>query len=549
MYKIANCFIILILTLPGSFLPAYCQDVNPFVQEKGTPFTYLLDTGVAIPFSPEQMAEKKGWTLVPEDDTTHSFQGDAVFFNDKLAVLIRKGGDAVEIYSLLTNPPSRRAAMAPTDSSSEMKWTLSDFSIEENTTSVVRMNAVFSGLSRQVIVGIRLTTGENLLEIYPGRGCNNIRVRANFRYVILPDFFGDDMVFSGDSLDRETVYLPAEKFILGALDNQDSLLMCVWQSNKGTIQMQSVRQEAGRKIQSISIDANEGQTIGLAFLEQPGIWNFHAAEPSPLNPTPSWTSPFPAKWRVDVLREEGQAESHPYSMEFPGNNNGLSYLVYPVDRDLNTPLSIYCPVDIMKNTLGVGPCQYILETEKLTSKSQLTPDQAADWIEKQFRRRKAGADRAPMEETLSAMNEIIRQTQARIQQYTTFTMDIKNQCNHEIQSKSQAAEVAAQLLKSVETVQKSLHTRPDSESLPKLAEQQSSRILQLIGKDNGTGECKSACAELRSLGEEQNYQLSKYRMLFRWLRQQCRMEGEDHPAARDFLNTLLTQTGKILGIE
>jgi len=38
-------------------------------------------------------------------------------------------------------------------------------------------------------------------------------------------------------------------------------------------------------------------------------------------------------------------------------------------------------------------------------------------------------------------------------------------------------------------------------------------------------------------------------MLFRWLRQQCRMKGEDHPAARDFLNTLYNQTGKILGIE
>ena len=38
-------------------------------------------------------------------------------------------------------------------------------------------------------------------------------------------------------------------------------------------------------------------------------------------------------------------------------------LIYPITRLAQTPISQYTPVDIMRNTLGVGPCQHLLDVE------------------------------------------------------------------------------------------------------------------------------------------------------------------------------------------
>jgi len=38
-------------------------------------------------------------------------------------------------------------------------------------------------------------------------------------------------------------------------------------------------------------------------------------------------------------------------------------LIYPITRLVETPVEWYTPVDIVRNTLGVGPCQYLLDVE------------------------------------------------------------------------------------------------------------------------------------------------------------------------------------------
>jgi hypothetical protein len=38
-------------------------------------------------------------------------------------------------------------------------------------------------------------------------------------------------------------------------------------------------------------------------------------------------------------------------------------LIYPLTRLADTPIAQYTPVDIVRNTLGVGPCQYLLDVE------------------------------------------------------------------------------------------------------------------------------------------------------------------------------------------
>ncbi|HUS90412.1 MAG TPA: hypothetical protein VM695_01135, partial [Phycisphaerae bacterium] len=56
-----------------------------------SPFVRLYDTAKPSPqpLAPGVVAKRTGWRLVPEGDRTHRFTGDAVFANDKLAVVLR----------------------------------------------------------------------------------------------------------------------------------------------------------------------------------------------------------------------------------------------------------------------------------------------------------------------------------------------------------------------------------------------------------------------------------------------------------------------------
>jgi hypothetical protein len=51
----------------------------------------------------------------------------------------------------------------------------------------------------------------------------------------------------------------------------------------------------------------------------------------------------------------------------PVQNKRLTFdgpvLIYPITRLAETPIDSYTPVDIVRNTLGVGPCQYLLDVE------------------------------------------------------------------------------------------------------------------------------------------------------------------------------------------
>jgi hypothetical protein len=53
------------------------------------------------------------------------------------------------------------------------------------------------------------------------------------------------------------------------------------------------------------------------------------------------------------------------ALEFQG-----PVVIYPINRVEKTPLDAYTVVDIMRNTLGVGPCEYILDLEGQRSQNR-----------------------------------------------------------------------------------------------------------------------------------------------------------------------------------
>ena len=69
------------------------------------------------------------------------------------------------------------------------------------------------------------------VKIKPGKNAASVEVRADARYVALPDFFADDVVFDPVKFTAATLSVPAENFLLQFIEGGDSMVMCIWPGN------------------------------------------------------------------------------------------------------------------------------------------------------------------------------------------------------------------------------------------------------------------------------------------------------------------------------
>jgi hypothetical protein len=80
-------------------LPAPAKPAETASQPAADPSVKVFDTGsaAAAPLSGEAIQKQAGWKGVPEDITDHAFAGAAVLMNDRLAIVLRRGGPGAEV--------------------------------------------------------------------------------------------------------------------------------------------------------------------------------------------------------------------------------------------------------------------------------------------------------------------------------------------------------------------------------------------------------------------------------------------------------------------
>ena len=540
-------------------LPVHAQDGAASID----PCTHLFDTGTKgapIPFPPKG----PGWTNIPDGELKHTFSGDMVFLNNKLAVALRRDGPGAEILSNTGKQWVHRATVTPCPAGAGREAVLAKVETIENSPSAVMAAAEFRAKDgRTASVTFRLTTGDLSLETRTGEGTSKVVVRSTTRYVVVPDFFGDDMVYSAKAVKGPRVGLPTETFLLNLIDGGDSIVMCVWQSHEQNTQAFFEGEGEERRIAGCEIECTHGRKIWTAFLEGPGLWHSRTLpeKDQGADVALDWKPPFPAKWRGDFLRRRGVAESWDFrdgrDAEFvspglgkivypcwldadrafvraPGRAGGGPFIVYPIDRSRSTPLTVFCPIDVTRNTLGVGPCQYILAVEGIGKGQQETPAQVTKWIERQFKRKRAKRSADQIKEQLGQMVHHIEAAQRRIDQYADFAQRVDWLCaEHGKMGTDQTSGLSPffQLRAIAGDMAQGIKQRREAMKSPLSVRQLADGVVALIGKPDALAECQKLGGEIRAIGAAQDTTLSKCRMAARRLRQQCRMAGEDTKAA------------------
>jgi hypothetical protein len=549
-------------------------------EEPAAPSTVLFDTRSPAPgpLPAAALGSKSGWMPVPEDNLTHRFQGDVVALNDRLIVVLRGKGGGAEVYAQTAGGPKRRVLLSPIGAADRQPGGLASVRILENNPGAVMLAATFTTSDGTCSVSYRLAAGQMIVEVRPGEGTGWLAIRGEARYVVVPDFFGNDMVFDAETLSHPRLPLPAENFFLTLSDQGNAQIMCVWPSRKQGAT--AIRSPAGRApgasgapaITGCEIEAVKDKSLWVAVLDGDKLWHERAvsAEDAKEDMILGWKPPFPAKWRADLLGGDGSARSwyfhnpdeaggpsHPCCLEAgravlrlqrdertapPTWRYPAALVVYAMDRDRATPLTTFCPMDVLRNTLGVGPCQYILQTEGLAAEA--TPDSMMTWIEKQFSRKREKKEAEEIRRQLDQMVAHVRHAQARIGEYGRLAGGVRRLCDAGAGRGGDAAAAAGlgRIAAGLEQTAAAAGNPSPADRVAGLAAQ----IAGLIGKADALAECKRLGAAVRAIGAAQDATLSNCRMAVRWLRQSATMTAAEDPRGAELARAVQARAEQFL---
>jgi hypothetical protein len=326
----------------------------------------------------------------------------------------------------------------------------------------------------------------------------------------------------------------------------------------------------GRKA-SLQIDLGAGQSVWLAVFEGKDIW--HAREIATTHPDQpvalDWKPPFAAKWRASLAASDASARSWNFVEGADGGARTSkpddcvcwfdagramvklpdsamqgaalvtepagprTMVVYPIDRNRATPLTNYCLTDLMRDTLGVGPCQYVLDAEGFCQEGQkgsaqaATPDQVTRWVEKQFEKKASRREGDVIKERLAAMVQQVKAAQARIEQY--------HQCAQRVREICQSAQAADKtgLARQMLAIAAGMQPPPaatDHAPVPQVIEALAAQISAAADKDDAPEKCRDVFSTIRSAGVRQDYDLARLRMAMRRLDVLCSTTPASSPA-------------------
>jgi soluble cytochrome b562 len=226
------------------------------------------------------------------------------------------------------------------------------------------------------------------------------------------------------------------------------------------------------------------------------------------------------------VRENGTADSwdaerDPSPEQRAGSHQG-PLVVYPIDRSTATPLTATCPTDVMRNTLGVGPCQYILACEGLAAQGDPTPNSVMGWVEKQFEQKKDKKAADDLKERLDQMTKHVADAQARIDRYAESAAQVR---------KALAGQPGAdQFLPILDDLARFAAAGRSPAAVPAHTRELAGEVLALIGQENAIAPCRPLGEQLRAIGAVQDRALAKCRMMVRRLQAQGRTIAAGDPA-------------------
>ena len=543
----------------------------------------VFDTGtvarVALPG--DVVAERDGWTEIPEDKAAARFKGDLAFSNGRITVVLRRKGRGAELYSHGQEGPKLRAALTPMIGDSAVR--LMAITVVENTSSEAAVDAVFgSSGGDRATVRLRLQLGRTFVKTERRGRIEALRVVAPCRFAVMPDFFADDITVDATELPEGTAELPGENFLLQMIGRGEAIVLAVWDQREEDVRV-AVRGEGHqRTIRTSTIPYGSKGSIYVAVLEGPAIWHWHdvaKADADRIMPL-DWKAPFVAQWRVDWRQDDGLVDSWEMLIQRPDggfykpdwfgqsanhgtkdwmrpdrvrwttvmgffrypcwiNTDGRGYLqplkkpgkfqgpavLYPLGRVAATPLTALTVVDLMRATLGVGPCQYVLDVEGQKKQSAGIPTcDARTMLDEIYAVGQQRERKVEVEQVLADVLAFMSLIRERIEGYVEFGHETLAYLDEQKKARPELAEFISEMERLTQRIDGSVAARADSIATPeytaRLVERFRATLIDYEEPD-ALKECKKITADFVKIGGNQDELVGECRMAVKILRQKA----------------------------
>jgi hypothetical protein len=578
-------FLFLLPVPPASTLPSAAAGQSSEVKPR-TVLTVWDTSLAAAAVSGSALAGKNEWIAIPSGKTVGSFKGDAVLDNGRIVVSLHRQDSAVEVYAVKPHGVVARLRLRVLTGAGEPATHLERVALVQNTKGSACLEAFFkTATGADVSAKFRVKRGEVAVQTEPGAGAAKLRVECPGRFVVLPDFFADDIVIDATKLPLESVELPSENFVLHLTGQGEAIALCVFENRRQDVKV-SLGGTANERIITGSEIGFEGKKIWVALMEAPvtpgrdgKVWHTHdvkLAEGGKIVPL-AWKMPFPAQWRVDFSRpgdltdswemllqeKKGGAYTKPswlgsgdqhlppsrlrwntvlgtYPYPCWSDPDGLGYLqpinrrvlqfqgpvvVYPINRVKETPLDVYTVVDLMRNTLGVGPCEHILDLEGQQSeyrgratcgvRDKLTPIYAG---------KRQKAMRAEVDQTLDEGLIFVKHIRGRITRYVDFGHKMREYLAAQQKVHPELGEFIVAMDNLTQEIDKRMAARAAKIQTPeyvaKMNEEFRKNVLDYDGPD-ALQRCRQYTQALVVIGDNQDELSGECRWVVKTLRQRA----------------------------
>lgn len=592
------------------------------------PSTYLLDAQNA-PASAEAepwLSALKNSSRLDEDDRAHTFGGQPVFMNDKVVAILEGDSAAIAVYSRQTEGTKLCARLHPIcDGRADMKR--ESVAIKENSRSLISIEVAFRSSSNELRkITYELNAGEPFIKTTASKGIEKLRVRAPCRFIVLPDFFGDDIVVDAAKIPVAQAELPSEHFLLHMMHGGEAVLMTVSESRDNEV-IASLSGDSTREIVSSDIFFGEKPRIWVALLAGKRIWHERNITPADAGKIIrlDWQMPYQALWRVDwtktdklseswemLLQDRGgkyvmqnwlgqkEGEGQNFGAEFGArdwnkpnrerwnpvlgsfkfpcwiDNDRAGYLqplaqpkkqqesrvpsfvgpaiIYPIDRvqaaPFTTPLEKLTVVDLVRMTLGVGPCQYILDIEGQKRNSRgVATCYARDVINAIYKEGSQSRQRATINEQLDLCVAFISNVRERIDQYRQFGREITGYLEEQKRLAPRHAEFLNEMLSLTKKLDTAYEQNQDRIHTPAFARQNAESFRESMlayAEKDAYEKCAARMAVFTSIGGAQDGEVAECRMIVKTLRQRAGLAMTINPDLKEIATEIRQRTQPML---
>jgi hypothetical protein len=548
-----------------------------------------FDTGKSSA-TPVNLDARDGWTELKDAGPA---KGDLVVTNGRITAVFRRESGMVELG---------RAELRLAGATKLVRAAVSEVA-----KASVTVDATYKTAQGEATAKFRLKKGDVSVEVSPGPGASRLRLECPTRHVVLPDFFSDDMVIDAGKIPPAQTDLPSENFLLHLAGKGEAIVMAVFQNREQDVRVTLAGEGEKRVFTGSEIEFGkdpEKQKIWVALLEAPQVW--HTAEVKAGDTKKAtkldWKMPFPAQWRVDFTRsddltdswdlllqkEEGGeylkpswmgqgAEKIPPTRKrwttvlgsffYPcwSDPQGVAYLqpmesralelrgpvvLYPANRVPETPLDSFTVLDIARNSLGAGPCQYILDldNQRSVNKGHATC-WTRDFLVPIYSKGEQKSRRKDIDSNLDEVLTFVKYIRSRITRYYDFLKQMHEYLGTQEKAHPELKAPLEALDKIAQEADRRFSAREEKMKTPdyvaKMNDDFRKNLMDYEGPD-AVDKCKAYTRALVEVGDNQDELSGELRWVVRALRQKAGLLLAQEPRMAPIVLEIRAKTQEIL---